>query len=187
MKVQLHTFLTSTPEEGEQSVSRSGYLTPRQSPRYLLNMRLDGPSASLDALDKKRVYFPAGNQTTLSACPVRILAITPTEIHKLFVDTIIWKDVILEVTVTAVIGQNSKILLTYLFQRHRIEVNLKLHLILVTNFERYGTEYVDSRFFGNIIFLAFVFIITQKYTIRAVLNKCLATATEDFEFHTSYL
>ena len=109
--MQFHTFLTSTPEEGEQSVSRAGCLTPRQSPRYLLNMRLDGPSASLDALDKSRVYFPAANRNTLSACPVRNVVTTPTEIHKLFVNTVIRKDVILEVIITVVTGQSSKILL----------------------------------------------------------------------------
>jgi hypothetical protein len=126
VKVQHHTFVTSTPEEGEKSVSRPGCLTPRQSPRYLLNMRLDGPSASLDALEKRSVYFPAGNRNTLFACPVHGLVITPTVIYrlsKLSVNTVIWKDVILEVIVTAVTGQNSKILLVCLFQRHRTEVN----------------------------------------------------------------
>ena len=75
---------------------------------------LDGTSVSVDACDKRRLYFLAINRATPSACPVRNLVTTPTAIYrlsKLFVNTIIWKDVIFEVIVTAVIGQNSNIML----------------------------------------------------------------------------
>ena len=96
VRVELHSLLTSVPEKGEHQSH-----VPIAKLLYVLNMRLEVPSASLDALEKRMVYFPAGNRTTLPTCPGRSLVTTPTEIcwlNKLFVNTTNWDDVIFEVT-----------------------------------------------------------------------------------------
>jgi hypothetical protein len=60
---------------------------------------------------KEESINPAGNRNTIPTSPVRSLVTTPNELSrlsKLIMNTIIWKDVIIEVIVKEVTGKNSQ-------------------------------------------------------------------------------
>jgi hypothetical protein len=56
------SFLTSALDGGELSVSRRPLYPREKSPRFALDMRLGGPRAGLEAVEKRKLSL-AGNRT----------------------------------------------------------------------------------------------------------------------------
>jgi hypothetical protein len=64
INLQLHAFLTSTPDGGESSASRSSLFTSRERARSTHGSgSCVGCTVNLDALAKKKILAPAGNWT----------------------------------------------------------------------------------------------------------------------------
>jgi hypothetical protein len=58
MEVELNSFLTSTLDAGDWSVSRPSCFTPGKEVRYPLNMRIGGPLSLFGSFEEERSLLP---------------------------------------------------------------------------------------------------------------------------------